>query len=208
MEKHADKALVDSLLQGDEQAFTRFFDDYFPRLFQFACTRLQNDASLAEEAAQAALVKAMQKLATYRGEAALFTWLCTFCRHEISAIIKKEQKLGAVHKLFADDENATAALDSMGSLIAEDPFLAFEQHQLQSLVHNAKIHIPALYSDILEWKYVYGYSIKEIAEKIQRSPKATESLLTRARIAFREAFSIIANAGSKQYSSSGGEPHD
>lgn len=208
MEKHADKALVDKLLTGDERAFTCFFDDYFPRLFQFAYSRLQNDVSLAEEAAQAALVKAMQKLATYRGEAALFTWLCTFCRHEISAIIKKEQKLGEVHKLFADDESATAALDSMGVLIAEDPFLAFQQQQLQSLVHNAKIHIPTIYTDILEWKYVYGYSIKEIADKIQRSPKATESLLTRARIAFREAFSIIANTDSTQYSLAGDKPHD
>ncbi len=88
------------------------------------------------------------------------------------------------------------------------PGLLLHQHQPESLAHNAKTHIPGIYSDILEWKYVYGYSIKEIAEKIQRSPKATESLLTRARIAFREAFSIIANADSEQYLLAGDKSHD
>jgi DNA-directed RNA polymerase specialized sigma24 family protein len=38
-------------------------------------------------------------------------------------------------------------------------------------------------------------SIGEIASRLGRSPKAAESLLTRAREAFREAFSLIAQPG-------------
>ncbi|MBF8300295.1 MAG: polymerase sigma-70 factor, subfamily, partial [Acidobacteria bacterium] len=80
----SDKAVVGRMLGSDEAAFDHFFDTYFSRLYRFAVTRLDNDADAAEEVVQATLCKAIAKLATYRGEAALFTWLCTFCRHEIS----------------------------------------------------------------------------------------------------------------------------
>jgi hypothetical protein len=71
-----DKTLTRRLLAGDEPAFEEFFNDYFPRLFRFALPRVGGDEDAAEEATQAALVKAMEKLHTFRGEAALFTWLC------------------------------------------------------------------------------------------------------------------------------------
>jgi len=59
--------------------------------------------------------------------------------------------------------------------------------------------LPPVYGDLLEWKYVDGLSILELAERLGRSPKAIESLLTRAREAFREVagdvFSLRATAG-------------
>lgn len=33
---------------------------------------------------QSTLIKAMRSLSSWRGEASLFTWLCTICRHEIT----------------------------------------------------------------------------------------------------------------------------
>jgi RNA polymerase sigma-70 factor (ECF subfamily) len=54
--------------------------------------RLRQDASSAEEVAQATLSKAMLRIDTFRGEAPLFSWLCTFCRHEISAHLRLAQE--------------------------------------------------------------------------------------------------------------------
>ncbi|MGV6807684.1 MAG: sigma-70 region 4 domain-containing protein, partial [bacterium] len=39
---------------------------------------------------------------------------------------------------------------------------------------------------VLEMKYVEGYSSREIAEKLETSDEATQSMLARARQAFRE----------------------
>jgi len=202
---HTDRKIVKSLLRGEEKAFTEFFNDYFPRLFQFALTRLWHNEDLAEEAVQNALSKAMGKLDTFRGEAALFTWLCTFCRHEIGAIVKRENKLGEKVEFIDDSDAVISALDSMTHAISEDPFTHCEKQELAELVHCAKSHIPGHYSDILEWKYLYSYSIKEIAEKTGRSPKACESLLTRAKMAFKEAFSILADAKDPHTSISGSQ---
>ena len=52
-------------------------------------------------------------------------------------------------------------------------------------------HLPSMYADTLEAKYVHDMSVKEIADVIGKSPKATESVLTRARNAFKENFNSL-----------------
>ena len=197
MKKHRDQKLVKKLLSGDEKSYSVFFNDYFPRLFLFARARLWNNDDLAEDAVQHAMSKAVQKLDTYRGEAALFTWLCTFCRHEISNIIAREQKHTQHTMPLDDDKFVEESLASMALELAKDPLDSVEKERLVGLVHLAKTHLPKLYSDLLEWKYLYGYSTKEIAERIDRTPKATESLLGRARAGFKEAFAIISDANNE-----------
>ena len=78
-----DLDLARRLRAGEESAFDAFFAEYFPRIYRFARVRLGGDDDAAEEVAQTTLIKALAKVGTYRGEAALFTWLCSFCRHEI-----------------------------------------------------------------------------------------------------------------------------
>ena len=46
---------------------------------------MPQDVTAAEDIAQATLCRALESLRSYRGEAALFTWLCTLCRREMSA---------------------------------------------------------------------------------------------------------------------------
>ena len=45
---------------------------------------------------------------------------------------------------------------------------------------------------MLEWKYIDSLSVNEIASRLGTTTKAAESLLTRARNAFREAFTATA----------------
>ncbi|MDX1481800.1 MAG: RNA polymerase sigma factor, partial [Woeseiaceae bacterium] len=79
-----DKKVADRLLAGDESAFAQFFDEYFARLYRFAIVRLGDDPEAAREIVQSSLTKAMRGIAGYRGESALFTWLCAICRNDIS----------------------------------------------------------------------------------------------------------------------------
>ena len=88
----ADRQLTQLLLGGDGAAFQQFFDAYFPRLYRFILRRTDDDAETARDVAQAALIKGVRHLDKYRGEASLFTWLCTFCRHEISDFWERRGK--------------------------------------------------------------------------------------------------------------------
>jgi len=177
---------------GSEEAFGDFFDRYFPALFRFAFSRL-GEEDAAEEAAQAALVRALTRLRTYRGEAALFTWLCTFCRHEIAAIVEKRRRAGTAVALVEDAPEVRAALEVLAGADA-GPEDALRKKETARLVQATLDALPPRYGDALEWKYVQGLSVRELAERLAVGPKAAESLLTRAREAFREGFSTVTTA--------------
>jgi len=171
----ADRDLVRRMLGGEERAFTEFFDGHFSRLYRFALPRLGRDADAAEEVVQAVLCKAISAMKSWRGEAALFTWLCTFCMHEIGSHYRQSGRRPQPLGLIEDGPAMIGADETRRSEVA-------------MLVHATLDGLRDGYGDVLEWKYVLGLSVDEIAGRLGVSPKAAESLLTRARQAFREAY--------------------
>jgi len=188
-----DRDLVRRLLRGDEAAFEHFVDVYSARLYRFASARVRNDGDTAEEVVQLTLSKALAKLATYRGEAALFTWLCTFCRHEISAHYSRRLRLAPETALVEDSPDVRAALESLGALSVSGPEEQYRRREVARLVQVTLDSLPEPYGDALEWKYIQGWSVDEIATRLSVGPKAAESMLTRARHAFRDAFAALRN---------------
>ena len=51
---------------------------------------------------------------------------------------------------------------------------------------------------MLEWKYVEGHSVKEIAARLNIGTEATQSLLARAKRAFADVYGTLANAASTE----------
>jgi RNA polymerase sigma-70 factor (ECF subfamily) len=185
MDEDFDGALARRLRARDEQAFNEFFEDYYPRLFRFALMRLL-DEDAADEAAQATMVQAVRSLRTWRGEAALFTWLCAICRNEIAAVARRTARRPTT-SLASDDPYVRATLESLATYAA-GPDSALERADVGRVVQVALDHLPPRYSRALAWKYLDDVSVREIAARLELTPKAAESLLTRARDAFREAF--------------------
>ena len=188
MENGGERELVRRMLDGDEAAFDEFFADYFPRLFRFAVIRLR-DQGAAEDLVQNSLISAVRNLRSWRGEATLFTWLCTICRREISAWEKRTSRQVTV-SLAEDDPGVRAALESIGAA-AEAPDAGLARADTGRIVQLVLDHLPPRYSRALEWKYLEDLSVNDIAARLQCTPKATESLLTRARDAFRDAFATV-----------------
>ncbi|HET6266835.1 MAG TPA: sigma-70 family RNA polymerase sigma factor [Acidobacteriota bacterium] len=174
------------MLSGEENAFEEFFGSYFPGLYRFALSRLNQDRDAAEEVVQIALSKAITKLGTYRAEAALFTWLCTFCRHEISRYFKRENRVEPL--LFRETPEIQAALESLFVATDMQPDQVLLQTEITEMVQIALNAIPSRYADALEWKYIEDLPVKDIALRLNLGLKAAESLLTRARQSFRDAF--------------------
>jgi RNA polymerase sigma-70 factor (ECF subfamily) len=188
-----DLALARRLASGDESAFDQFFADYFPRLYRFARARLGADDA-AEEVVQAALTKAMKRIHTYRGEAALFTWLCAVCRREITDWLDRAGR--APVALIEDGPEVRAALDALALSARDDPEHELRRKELSQLVQSTLDHLPGRYGEALEWRYIDGVSVSEVADRLGVGYKAAESLLTRARQAFRDSFPIIAPGAS------------
>lgn len=184
-----DQELVRQLLRGDPRAFDEFFNEYYPKLYRFVKRRLPRDPAAAEDVAQGTMCRALESLSTFRGEAALMTWLCTLCRRELSA--RWRDAATNMPALVEDDPQVRAALESLLAFEQSDPVLQAGREQIRETICAALDYLPAPYGDILEWKYVLDMSVVEIAQRLGRSAKATESLLTRAREAFRETFTLL-----------------
>ena len=184
---HDDRRLVRRMVAGDEAAFEQFSNNYIPALYRFAQRRLSGDRDLVSDLVQSTLCKAIAKLDTYRGEAALMTWLCTCCQNEIAGHFRKQSRSGQEVNLADDEDLASEA--SFKPVIAHNPEQSFLRAENSEFVHEALDCLPPHYGRALEWKYIEDLPVKEIASRLDLSPKATESLLTRARASFREEYS-------------------
>lgn len=180
--------------QGDERAFEQFFNENFPRLYRFALVRLPDEREATAEIVQAALIKAVRKIGSYRGEAALFTWLCAICRHEISDWLRRNASYREHIVLSEDHPEIRAAVESFTAPPSLDPSREQQRSEAARLVQVALDRLPPRYGDALEWKYIEGRSVREIAARLGISAEAAQSLLARARRAFGEIYGTLARS--------------
>ena len=189
---------------GEEAAFDEFFAANFQGLFRFALARVDGDRDLARDLAQAAICKGIERLETYRGEAPLFSWLCAICRFELTGHFRR---LGRRPHEVELPEEGLLARGSLESLPFElgDPERQLLRREVGRLVHVAIDNLPPHYRQVLQWKYVDGLAVNEIAARLELSAKAAESLLTRARQTFRDAFDSLMASPAVPAAAHGGE---
>ncbi|MCH9026200.1 MAG: RNA polymerase sigma factor [Proteobacteria bacterium] len=186
-----DKQLVQRMLTGDQRAFDQFFTENFQRLYRFALSRVPDDPESCREVVNSALSKAIRNLHKFRGEAALFTWLCAICRNEISDWLEQQGRYRQHILLTEDFPEIRAAVDSFQTPLADDPEWNMQRLEFVRLIHVALDRLPARYGDALEWKYIEGYSIREIAGRMGIGEEAVQSLLARARRAFHDVYGSL-----------------
>jgi len=170
-------ALVRRMREGDETAFEMFADHYIPALHRFAAAKLRGQPELTRDLVQTTVCKVIERLDSYRGEASLFTWLAACCRNEIAAHFRRQE--GRPVLVEVSDDLSIASMDPEAMAL---------RSSARDLVHRTLDHLPPSYASALEWKYLEGEPVEGIARRLQVSAKAAESLLTRARAAFRSTY--------------------
>ena len=184
----SEKALVARMIAGEERAFEEFADGYIPQIYRFVQRKVNGDRDLANEIVQSTLCKAIAKLSSFRGEAALTTWICACSRNEIAAHFRRKQRAGTELE-FQEVEDTSASL--LGEQRFDGPESALLQRETAEFVHVALDALPPHYGQVLEWKYLESLSVNEIAQRLDLGLKATESLLTRARQSFRAGYARL-----------------
>ena len=186
-----DRRRVRSLLAGEPAAFDAFFNEYFPRLYRFVLPRVEFSVADAQDVCQESLLRALRRLSSYRGEAALFSWLCQIARNELADFWQRHRR-DSTHLVYADDDAAVqAVLATLQASDGESPEAQRFSVELGRAVQIALDYLPGRYGDALEWKYLDGLSVDDIARRLEVSTLAAQSLLQRARAAFREAFTAF-----------------
>ena len=98
--------------------------------------------------------------------------------------------------LVEDLPEVQAAVDSIQA--PESPERHYQRVEALRLIQVALDRLPAKYGNVLEWKYVEGHSVKEIAERLGIGTEATQSLLARAKRAFADVYTTLSGATKEQ----------
>ncbi len=177
-----DLALARQVAGGDQAALATLYAQYTDSLFAFIYHRLDAPRADVEEIWQETWLAAIRSIQSYGGRSRLFTWLCGLARHKIADFCRGR---GRQRKAISDApfEFAEAALD--GGPLPEE---VLARRDVRSRVVQTLMELPDDYRRALSARYADECSVDEIARLLGKPYKAAESLLSRARMAFRDAF--------------------
>jgi RNA polymerase sigma-70 factor, ECF subfamily len=183
-----DTELVSRMLAGDQRAFNRFFETYAERIAGFAGRRCALDPSAIEDIVQMTMINAMRNLTSFRGDSTLFTWLCTICRNLLADHQRKVSRRPVTNSL---DEVIAARSSALPIQLVDyrDPLHECTDESGRNEVRHAVNSLPPRYARILELRYGDELSMAEISDSMGLTDAAAQSLLARARRAFKDAWS-------------------
>ncbi len=181
----ADCLLIERMKCGDEEAFEKIMERYQPRVYRLAY-RLTGSAADAEDVTQNVFLILHKKIASFKGESALFSWVYKITLNaswEILRNRKRESHVSIEQYLPEFNRNGQHA----------EPFLDWSNRpdelttrkEAQVLVRKAIDGLSTEYKTVLILRDIEGLPSKETAEILDLTVPAVKSRLHRARLYIR-----------------------
>jgi RNA polymerase sigma-70 factor (ECF subfamily) len=162
-------------ITSDATAFRAWYDDAMPRVYAYLYSRTGGDAGLAEELTQQTFIAALRRPESFEGRAETVTWLIGIARHKLVDYFRGAER---------DRRNVRVVEESA----AESPDAAWTAASLRDEIGDALDTLPPDQRLALVLHVVDGLPVRAVAQELGRSEDATESLIRRARSAFRRAY--------------------
>lgn len=173
-----ERTLRTAALDGDEPAWAELYHAAYDAVFRYAVWRCGGHADLAEDVVQEAWLLAARRLRAFDPDRGQFAgWVCGLVSNTARTAVRS--RLRAIRRLAAVQVPAAEPDD-------HDP----------ELVALVLAELPTEYEAVLRAKYFEHRSVTDIAAELGKGVKAVESILTRAREAFRTAYRRIGGTGS------------
>jgi RNA polymerase sigma-70 factor (ECF subfamily) len=167
-----ERALHRAVLAGSAQAWRAWYDASFAALDAYVLWRCAGLRDLADEVVQEAWLTAVRRIRDFDPARGRFlAWLCGIATNVLRGHLRRKYP----EPLAGQDRPAPAD----GTL---------EQREQAEQIAHALARLPERQEAVLRAKYLDRRSVEEIARDWRETPKAVESLLTRARAAFRAAY--------------------
>jgi RNA polymerase sigma-70 factor (ECF subfamily) len=169
-----ERGLRSAVLAGDERAWRVWYDESFDALYAYVLWRCGGLRDLADELVQETWLTSVRRVGRFVPEEGSFAgWLRGIAANLLRNHFRRQARRGRL----APSANGHTAAD-----------LELERRDRAERIACALAALPPRYEAVLRAKYLEGRGVADIAADWQESPKAVESLLTRAREAFRAAY--------------------
>jgi RNA polymerase sigma-70 factor (ECF subfamily) len=164
-------------LGGTPDALDRLFRDYGARIYGLAL-RCGLDAREAEDGVQEVFLKVQRRISTFRGEAALSTWLYQVALNTLRDHRRKMARQSRPHLLGSTVEQpADPAFEADWGSPDDDASL----RERRGLVRAALDRLPAKFREVLVLRELEGLSYRDIARVTGLAQGTVESRIYRAR---------------------------
>jgi RNA polymerase sigma-70 factor (ECF subfamily) len=170
-----ERCLRGAVLVGDERAWRTWYEESFADLYAYVLWRCAGLRDRADEVVQDTWLTAVRRIRTFDpGQAPFAAWLRGIAAHLLRNHFRKETRRAAHSRPLVDEHPA-----------ADGETVRCEQAER---VARALAALPERYEAVLRAKYLDGQSVADVAAARGETTKTVESLLTRARQAFREVY--------------------
>jgi RNA polymerase sigma-70 factor (ECF subfamily) len=186
-----EKQLVKAAQSGDFKAFTTLVDAHKEKIYGLA-RKLSGNEQDAEDIVQDTLLKAIDKIDQFRGDASFGTWLYSIALNEARALYGKQQRtdLKPIEEYLP--AGSAESHDHARRLFDwKDPHEELEESELRRVIDEAVAELPYKYREAFLLRYVEELPVKEVARLIKQSEAATKSRILRARLALRDKLDNI-----------------
>jgi RNA polymerase sigma-70 factor (ECF subfamily) len=191
--KRDEKTLLLRLQAGDETAIEELADAYGARILNLAFRYLRNRED-AEEVAQDVLYKVFRKVGTFRGDAALSSWIYRITFNTAMSRLRAARHQGRPEEggrppAESDDTSTVLRRD-----IADWSRMADEQvfrAQLRRRMFRAILALPAIYRAPVVLRDVHGMSTEEASARLHVKDQTLKSRLHRGRTILRKQLADV-----------------
>jgi RNA polymerase sigma-70 factor (ECF subfamily) len=171
-----EKALVTNIINGDQNSFKQLYDVYHPYVYNI-CYRFTGNREDAEDTTQDVFIKIYHAIAKFKGDAKLSTWIY---RIAVNTYLKKERRKKLDYWFSLDFLSPDK--EKLLPVSPEDlPDRRIEILETERIVQRAVQQLPAKQRTALILHRYENLKYEEIAEIMNTSISAVESLLHRAK---------------------------
>lgn len=181
-----DAALVACALAGERDAFRQIMQRCNQRMFRVVRGVIRNEAE-AEDVVQEAYVHGYEKLASFRGEASLATWLTRIALNEAYGRLRRRRDSVDIDDIDLSASVAAQLIAFPGHVLSDDPAEEAARTQMRRLLEQAVDALPEAFRLVYLLRDVEGCSVEETALALALRPETVKTRLHRARRQLRDA---------------------
>lgn len=192
-ENPEDTLLLRALVDGDEAAFERVLDLYFPAMLRLALVYVDGRAT-AEEVIQETWLAAIQGIERFEGRSSVKTWLFRILRNIARARGKRDARMRPMSEFDVREADLeTGSLDNVVGLggngnghaalwtATVDPAEEVLARELAARIERAINALPPRQREVIVLRDVEGWSAEDVCNAMGISETNQRVLLHRAR---------------------------
>ena len=182
-----DASLLEALRQRDATAAERLVATFGDRAYRLAISITGNRLD-AEEAVQDAFLSVIRKIDTFRGDAALGSWIyritANAANHKRRSAGRRRQEISLddILPIFHEDARYADSIVDWSTEL-DDPAV---QTELRSVLTSALEDLPDHYRAVVVLHDVEGLSMAEVAHCLETSVPTAKARAHRARLLLRQ----------------------